>query len=236
MSERRAIVTGASRGIGAVIADRLSQADYKVARLSRRIENGPLKFPCDVGDRSSVETAMGKAIEALGGVDLLINNAGLARTHTIDDEEDAWHTILRTNLDGAYWCAKACIAALRLCKGRIVNISSILGLRGVPDQVAYCAAKHGVIGLTKALAMALRADGVTVNAICPGWIESEMSAARMAAIGLSKGEAAKNFPTGQIGQPEEIAGAVMFLASEAARNMTGQVIVIDGGAVSGFSM
>jgi NAD(P)-dependent dehydrogenase (short-subunit alcohol dehydrogenase family) len=234
MSSKAAIVTGASRGIGAAIADLLEQHDYRVARLSRGIGDGPLNFRCDVADRTSVDAAIARAVAALGGLDLLVNNAGIAQTHRIDDADDAWRDIVATDLDGCYWCAKACAPALRRSRGRIVNIASNLALHGVGDQIAYCAAKHGVIGLTRALAMALRDDGVTVNAICPGWVQTDMADARLAAIGLSPKDAGKDFPTGRIIRPVEIAGAVLFLASDAAANMTGREIVIDGGATSGF--
>ncbi len=234
MSASRAIVTGASRGIGAAIADRLERDGFAVARLARGIEPGPLAFACDVAGRPSVDVAIARALAALGGLDLLVNNAGLAVNHTIDDDPDRWRDVVATNLDGPYWCAKACVPALRAARGRIVNIASTLGLRGVPDQIAYCAAKHGVVGLTRALAMALVGDGVTVNAICPGWVDTAMAAERMAAIGLSKRDAAAATPTGELCRPEEIAGAVAFLASDAAANMTGQTLVIDGGATAGF--
>lgn len=233
--QRAAIVTGASRGIGAAIAERLEADGWRVARLSRRAE-GQLGFACDVADRAAVDRAVGAAVREMGGLDLMVANAGQAGTHTIDDEagEDAWERIRAVNLDGAYFCAKAAVRHLRERRGRLVVVASTLGLMGVGDQLAYCAAKHGAIGLVRALAMALAKDGVTVNAVCPGWTETEMAEQRFAALGITRAEAAVGFPSGDIAEPSEVAGAVAYLASHAARNVTGQCLVVDGGATAGW--
>lgn len=124
--------------------------------------------------------------------------------------------------------------ALRESTGRVVAIGSDLSLKGVPDQIGYCAAKHGLIGMVRALGMAFKADGVTVNAVCPGWTDTEMAAGRIREIGLDRSDIDAAFPAGRMVQPEEIAAAVAFLAAPEARNVTGQLIVVDGGATAGY--
>jgi NAD(P)-dependent dehydrogenase (short-subunit alcohol dehydrogenase family) len=224
------LVTGGRRGIGRAISARFLELGADVVICGRTAPLNPLPgarfIPCDVADPDSV-TALFRQIERL---DVLVNSAGLAGPDSLDGDETVWRAILATNLDGSYRCAKAAIPLLPDRTGRIINIASILGLRAVPDQIAYCAAKHGVIGLTRALALALAPRGITVNAICPGWVDTEMAQGRFSDLGITAAEAARNTPTGKITTPEEVASLVAWLASSEAGNLTGQAIVIDGGA------
>ena len=136
-----------------------------------------------------------------------MNSAGLAGANTLDGDDALWHAIISANLHGTYYCCKAALPLLPDGSGRIVNIASVLGLRGVPDQTAYCAAKHGVVGFTRALALALAPRGITVNAICPGWVDTDMARQRFAELGITAEAAAAGVPTGHIATPAEVADA-----------------------------
>ena len=130
-----------------------------------------------------------------------MNCAGIAGANRLDGDDRLWHAIIGSNLHGTYHCCKAVLPQLPDGTGRIVNIASVLGLRGVPDQTAYCAAKHGVIGFTRALALALAPRGITVNALCPGWVDTDMAAQRYAELGITAEQAAAGVPTGRIASP-----------------------------------
>jgi len=231
-----AIVTGGSRGIGAAIVHTLKQSDWQVVALATtaaHLQPSPadLKLTCDVSDPAQVKTALQTVMDIYGQVQALVNNAGIAGSNPLDPErsDEQWHRIIAVNLHGTYYLCKYALPCLA-DGGRIVNIASVLGVRAVPDQTAYCAAKHGVIGLTKSLALHLAPRRITVNAICPGWVQTEMAEARFIELGLTTVDVVRDIPLGHIVQPREVAAWVQFLLSEAAANMTGQALVLDGGS------
>lgn len=231
---RLAVVTGGTRGIGRAIAMRLAADGYEVVAAARRrpaeaLPKGVRFAPCDVADAGAVAAVFAP----LGTVHLLVNNAGIAGANTLDGDDALWHAIVASNLYGTYHCCKAALPRLPDGTGRIVNIASVLGLRGVADQTAYCAAKHGVVGLTRALALVLAPRRITVNAVCPGWVATEMAEQRYRELGIGPEEAAAGVPTGRVTTPGEVAELVAFLASAAARNITGQALPIDGGGSAG---
>ena len=195
---KRAVVTGGTRGIGRAICERLAEDGFSVIAAARTAAAA-----LDVTDAAAV-TAFFASLE----LDVLVNNAGLAGA------DAPWDAIIATNLTGTFLCCTAALPRLPDRTGRIINIASTLGLRGVPDQIPYCAAKHGVIGLTRALALAAAPRGITVNAVCPGWVDTGMARQRFAELGISAAEAAAGVPTGRIAAPREIADAVAFLARE----------------------
>ncbi|MBO9515465.1 MAG: SDR family oxidoreductase [Variovorax sp.] len=232
-----ALVTGASRGIGRAIAALLVRQGYAVTGTSRApqpAEDGIEFLPCDVTDAAQVARLFGVMRERHGHLDVLVNNAALAGGAAFGSEAEAaeWGPIIATNLTGTWACSRAAGALLRDGRGRIVNIASILGLRGVADQLAYSASKHGVIGLTRSLARALGPRGITANAVCPGWVGTRMALDRLQQLGMSPAQAVALTPTGRFSEPEEVASLVGFLASEAAANITGQALSIDGGALA----
>ena len=231
MTGKVAVVTGASRGIGRAIAEALAAQGWQVIGLARKATQLPgidMRV-CDVTDRAAVADAFA----VLPRVDLLVNNAGAAGGAAFGSAAElaGWDGILAANLTASYLCAAASRDKLPDGSGRIVNIASVLGLRGVPDQLAYTAAKHGVVGLTKALALALAPRRITVNAICPGWVDTDMAQARFKELGISAKDAAASTPTGRISTPQDIASLVLYLASAAAGNLTGQALAVDGGAM-----
>ncbi len=240
MTARRvALVTGATRGIGRAIAARLAEDGFHVLAAARRVPEtaaptGQEYACCDVADAASVRALFDGIHTRFGRLDLLVNNAGVAGADTMaPDADDAlWHTIIGVNLHGTYHCCKMAMPLLPDGTGRIVNIASTLGLRGVPDQAAYCAAKHGVVGLTRALALRLAPRGITVNALCPGWVETEMAAGRFQELGVGIQDIQRTIPTGQLVQPVEVADMVAFLARPQASGLTGQALVIDGGGLA----
>jgi len=229
---RWAVVTGGTRGIGLAIARRLVSDGFGVIAAARSpaadLPWGVTYAKLDVTDRTAVDAFFA----GLPKLDLLVNNAGLAGAQDHDADDALWHAILATNLTGAWYCSRAALRLLPDRTGRIVNISSVLGLRAVPDQPAYVAAKHGLIGLTRAMAMQAAPRGITVNAICPGWVDTDMAAQRFGEIGITAEEAAAGVPVGRIASPWEVADMVAFLARAGAGSITGQAIPIDGGATA----
>ena len=242
MEGRVALVTGGSRGIGRAICVELarngarvavnyagsSQAAQETAELCRALGVEAEPFQADVSDPAACEALVSAVKERFGQIDILVNNAGVARDGLLMTAKEAdFDQTLDTNLKGAYFCTKAAAKVmLRQKYGRIVCLSSVVGLRGNPGQTAYAASKAGILGLTKAAAKELAAKGVTVNAIAPGFIETDMTAALPE---KAREAMLATIPAGRPGQAEEVARAAAFLASEEAGYITGQVLCIDGG-------
>jgi NAD(P)-dependent dehydrogenase (short-subunit alcohol dehydrogenase family) len=249
---RVAFVTGGSRGIGEAIGRRFADEGARVAFAARdelacqrivedvsRTGGQAVALGCDVTLAISVSNAIASVVAKWGHIDVLVNNAGLGGPTPLDDPDDArWNAILATNLTAVFRVTRE--AAPFLPQGaRIINVSSVLGRFGVGGYAAYCATKHGIIGLTRALALELAPRKITVNAICPGWVETEMARNSFRSIGKksSGGEqegrnaAAKMAPLGRVLDADEIAGMAVYVASEEAKSLTGQAIVLDGGQV-----
>lgn len=239
---RVALVTGGSRGIGRAVAELLGARGHAVAVnfVSNRaaadevvsvIEAGggsALAVQADVGDEDAVAGMIEKIQESLGPVAVLVNNAGITRDDLIMRmKASAWDEVIQTNLSSVYLCSKAVMRGmLRARWGRIVSVSSVAGVYGNAGQANYSAAKAGVVGFTKALAKEVGSRGITVNAVAPGFIETDMTAA----LGEEVTEAAVTSITlGRLGSPQEVAAAVGYLASDDASYITGQTIVVDGG-------
>lgn len=239
---RVAVVTGGSRGIGRAICTALAekgccvvvncqhgvQAAEETAALCREKGAQALVVQADVSTPEGCEALFGEVQKAFGRVDILVNNAGVTRDNLIMrlTEED-YDKVLNTNLKGAFLCCKAASRLMmRQRYGRIVNLSSVVGLRGNAGQTAYAASKAGVIGLTKSLAKELASRGVTANAVAPGYIATDMTAALPEA---ARADMVQQIPAARPGQPEEVARAVAFLADEQSCYITGQVLCVDGG-------
>jgi 3-oxoacyl-[acyl-carrier protein] reductase len=235
-----AVVTGGSRGIGLAIAQAIAGAGATVAVLARDgarardaaqgLGGGSQGFACDVSDAAQAETTLGAIDKALGPVDILVNNAGITRDNLLFRiAEDDWDQVLDTNLKGAFLMTK--LAARGMIKrrwGRVVNITSVVGLTGNKGQSNYAASKAGLIGFTKAVAKELASRNVLVNAVAPGYIDTEMT--RLIAEEAKQALQAA-IPLGRLGQGADVAAAVLFLASDLASYITGQVLVVDGGMV-----
>jgi NAD(P)-dependent dehydrogenase (short-subunit alcohol dehydrogenase family) len=229
-----ALVTGGSRGIGRAIAERLLAEGHRVITCARRKPEvlGPDFVACDVADAASVRVLFDGIADRHGRLDALVNCAGIAGANALKGDDSLWHAIIGSNLHGTYHCCKAALPLLPDESGRIVNIASVLGLRGVPDQTAYCAAKHGVVGFTRALALALAPRGITVNALCPGWVDTDMARARYRDLGITPEQAATAVPTGRVATPAEIADAAVWLLRPESRGITGHALPIDGGGLA----
>lgn len=226
---KQAVVTGGTSGIGRAVADRLAAEGWDVLVVARNATPSPHRFAaCDVGDAASVRAVF----SGLDRVDALINCAGIAGANRLDGDDDLWHAIIRSNLHGTYHCCKAALPLLPSDTGRIVNMASVLGLRGVPDQTAYCAAKHAVVGFTRALALAVAPRGITVNALCPGWVDTGMAVQRYKELGITAEQAAAGVPTGRISSVQEVADATIWLLRPEARGITGHALPIDGGGLA----
>jgi len=238
---RVALVTGASRGIGRAIAARLAADGFRVAGTatsSRSFDaSAPLALPLalDVSAPAAVGDAVARVVAELGRLDVVVNNAGIAGSNSLDEPpgegDELWHRILDVDLNGPYYVAKAALPHLPDRSGRIVNVGSVLSLMGVADQSAYTAAKHGLLGLTRALADLLAPRGITCNLVAPGWVETDMARARWEELGTTKERIASKAPTGRIMVPEDVAAAVGFLVREDSAGVNGQVVTVDGGTL-----
>jgi NAD(P)-dependent dehydrogenase (short-subunit alcohol dehydrogenase family) len=252
LSGKVALVTGASRGIGEAIARRFAAEGARVALAARdeaasqiiasdieRKGGQAFAIGCDVTLAISVSNAIAAVVSKWGHIDILVNNAGLGGSTPLEDPDDSrWDAILATNLTATFRVMREAAPFLPQ-GGRVINMSSVLGRFGVSGQTAYVASKHGVIGLTRALALELAPRKITVNAICPGWVETEMAREGFRGIARlsnkteeeARNTAAKMAPLGRVLDPDEIAGLAAYLASPEAKSITGQAIVADGGQV-----
>ena len=248
----RCVVTGGGSGIGAGIARVLASAGARVAVLGRR--RAPLRATvdalprggrdalavvADVTDPRALHRAAGRVARAFGGIDVVVANAGAGGPNRCAlPGPERWDEVVRTNLDGTYHTVLAALPHLR-DGGRVVAISSVLGRFGVPGYTAYCASKHGVIGFVKALALELAPRRITVNAVCPGWTDTDMAATGMQALAdvlqvdfaTARRQALAAVPLGRMLEPEEIGATVAWLCSPGARGLTGQAISHCGGQV-----
>jgi NAD(P)-dependent dehydrogenase (short-subunit alcohol dehydrogenase family) len=230
---RAAAVAFASEGANVVAADVSEQANQETVRLIEAQGGRAVAFRCDVTQRADVTAALDKTIETFGRLDFAFNNAGIEpRTPapTAEYDEDEWNRILDTNLRGMFLCMKHEIPLiLRQGGGAIVNTSSGAGIVGIKGSPAYTAAKHGVIGLTKAAALDYAAQNIRINAICPGYIETPMMERFTGGTPEGRAKVVAEEPVGRMGKPEEIAAAAVWLCSDAAAFMVGHAMVIDGG-------
>jgi ketoreductase len=251
--DRTALVTGGGTGIGLAIARAYVEEGARVAIASRdaaRLQVEATKLDpsgarlmsvaMDVTERVSIARAVEAVVGRWGSIDVLVNNAGVSGITSLNDADDSlWNRIIATNLTGMYGVTKACAPHIRNhSHGRVINLSSVLGRFGVPGYAAYCASKHGVIGLTRALALELAPRKITVNALCPGWVDTAMAHEGVAngarAMGITEAEfrrqAEAAVPLRRFMQPDEIGQLAVYVASDAADGMTGQALNLCGGA------
>jgi 3-hydroxybutyrate dehydrogenase len=249
-----ALVTGGGRGIGRAVALAFARAGVRVAIAARtaaqvdavaaeigRSGGEAVAVTCDVSIPASVDEAARRVRQRMGPVDVLVNNAGIADSAPLAKMDEAfWDRMIAVNLKGVFLCTRACLPdMLDRGWGRVINIASVAARVGFQYTSAYCASKHGVLGFTRAIAHEVAKKGVTVNAICPGWVETDMTAASIARIvghtGLPASEARQRLeamnPQGRLIRPDEVANVALFLAGEAADGITGQALQIDGGEV-----
>lgn len=244
ITEKTAIVTGGSRGIGRAIAVELAKAGVQVAiiyagntaaaeetlALVKAQGVQGMMIQCDVADGAAVEAMVKEVKDTFGSIDILVNNAGITRdTLLMRMKETEWQEVLDTNLTGVFHCTRQ-VSKLMIKQrhGIIINLTSIVGLVGNAGQANYSAAKAGIIGFTKAVAKELASRNIRVNAIAPGFIETDMTAILS---DTAKEDILKTIPMGRMAKPEEVATVAAFLASEEAKYMTGQVLHVDGGMI-----
>ena len=241
MPDRVALVTGGSRGIGRAISVALSRDHFVAVDYRSGIEEAKETLSmieaaggegtvvqADVSNAADVDRLFTEVEELGGPVSVLVNNAGIRRDGLIARMSDAdWDDVIGTNLNAPFLCSRRALRSMiRARFGRIVNISSVAGLRGSAGQTNYCAAKSGLIGLTKALAREVGKKGITVNAVAPGLIETDLTASL---TDVQRAELIREIPSGRGGTPEDVAAAVAFLCSDAAANVNGTVMTTDGG-------
>jgi NAD(P)-dependent dehydrogenase (short-subunit alcohol dehydrogenase family) len=255
LTGRHAIVTGGSRGIGAAIAESLARLGARITLMARshgdakavaedlrtRINAECTAIACDVSDSVSIETAFAEAHEQFGAPYILVNNAGQAASASFEETGLAmWDQMIAVNLTGTFLCTQEVLPAMRSAReGRIINIASTAGLKGYSHTTAYCASKHGVIGMTRALAIETAKGGITVNAVCPGYTDTDMFQAAvtnlMNSLGRTEEEARKMLirgtPRGTVTTPLEVAHTVAWLCAPDAGAITGQSIAVAGGEV-----
>jgi gluconate 5-dehydrogenase len=248
LGDRTALVTGGSRGLGLQIAEALGEMGARVAITARKKDEldaavSSLKksgidaasFVCDIGKREAIPGLVDAVLAKFGKVDILVNNAGATWGAPAEDHPlEAWDKLVNVNMTGAFLLSQA-IAKKSMIParwGRIINVASVAGLMGQDPRfaptVAYTATKHGVVGLTRQLAVEWGVHGITVNAICPGFFPSKMTKATLATVGEKVRDLT---PTRRLGNHEDLKGLAVLLASEASRHITGQAIAVDGGAV-----
>jgi 3-hydroxybutyrate dehydrogenase len=250
-----AFVTGAGRGIGRATARRFARAGYALGLTGRSHPHlleaideitdagGTARaVVCDVTNRKSIERAVEKIQRELGEIDVLVNNAGIADSAPfVSITDESWDRILAVNLTGTYLCMRVIVPGMfERRRGRVINIASIAGLTGFAYTAAYCAAKHGVVGLTRAVAIEAASKGVTVNAVCPGWVNTDMTRASIARIVTTTGRTEEQAravlermsPQGRLIEPDEVAAVVVFLASPDAHGINGQTLSVDGGELT----
>ena len=243
LQDKIAIVTGASQGIGRTTAELFSKSGAHVVCIARNEEkiknlantiskNGHSAsyFPCDISDGNLIQNTIKSVINDYGKIDILINNAGINRDSLVlRMKNHQWDEVLNTNLNGAFYATKSVLRSMMKNKyGRIINITSIVGLQGNSGQSNYSASKAGLIGFSQSVAKEVASRGITINCIAPGWIETEMTNDLPQNL---KSEIIKNIPIGKTGTTEDIAYTALFLASNESKYITGQTITVDGGRV-----
>jgi 3-hydroxybutyrate dehydrogenase len=257
LQNKTALVTGGGRGIGRAIAHEFAREGARVALAARTKEqvekvreelgrsfetSQPLALVCDVADKNSVTALFAQIKEAWGsGPDILVNNAGIAESAPfLKTDDELWHRILSINLSGTFYCMRAALPSmLERGWGRIINVASIAGKTGAAYVAAYCASKHGVLGLTRSVALEVAAKGITVNAICPGYVDTDMTSRAVENITQKTGRPAtealemikRTSPQNRLVTSEEVAALALLLASHEGQAINGQAINVDGGSV-----
>ena len=243
LSNKTAIVTGASQGIGETIAIEMAKSGATVFCLARNkealdttikkiTENGgkATAFSCDISNNDDFKSIILNIVKEYGSIDILVNNAGITKDNLLMRmSDDQWDDVLNINLKGSFTCIRSVIKHMMKKKfGRIINITSIVGITGNAGQANYAASKSGLIGLTKSIAKEVASRGITANCVAPGWIETSMTDQLSTEV---KNKFLSQIPTGKIGQSKDIANTVIFLASDEAGYITGQTITVDGGRI-----